>query len=669
MDRLQTSLTPPNTLGGPPAGVTNRRLYRLPAPLPPKHPQPRSRRFSPTDAMYLLLLLFLLLPTVGLADFTYTTSGSWATITGYEGTPPAALTIPDTITDSGNPYQVNSIQFYAFQNCSELTSVAIPASVTSIGFHAFYGCTSLTSISVDAANPDYSSEGGVLFDKLRTLLIQYPLGVIGSYTVPEGVTSIVDSAFSGCIGLTSVAIPTSVTSIVDSAFSGCIGLTGVAIPARVISIGNNAFYGCSGLTSVVITDGVTSLGSFVFAGCSGLTSVAIPSSVTSIGFNAFSGNRMMTSISVDAANPNYCSAGGVLFDKVRTLLIQYPLGEIGSYTVPEGVTSIGNYAFFGCIGLTSVAIPSSVTSIGNNAFQGCSGLTSVAIPASVTSIGNYVFSGSGVTSIVVDAANPNYSSAGGVLFNKLRTLLIQCSIGVRGSYTVPDGVTSIGNNAFQGCSGLTSVAIPSSVASIGDSAFGNCIGLMNVVIPASVTSIGNHAFQGCSGLIRACFLGDAPSLIMFGLPFMSVANGFAVYYFDGKTGFTSPTWMGYPAVNMGDATSVATWLLMNGFPYNADLQADPNGDGVNLLTAYAFNLDPNKNLSGTMPRPAFAGNQMNLTFYAGNPDVSYTAETSNDLINWGTEGVTVSVTDGTGMRTATVPMSDQNRFLRLVLSH
>ena len=135
-------------------------------------------------------------------------------------------------------------------------------------------------------------------------------------------------------------------------------------------------------------------------------------------------------------------------------------------TIPNSVTSIGDYAFKDCSGLTSVTIPNSVTSIGDYAFSGCSGLTSVTIPNSVTSIGGYTFSGcSGLTSV-----------------------------------TIPNSVTSIGYEAFRGCSGLTSVIIPNSVTSIGDGAFEGCSGLTSVIIPNSVTSIGKYAFYGCSGL-------------------------------------------------------------------------------------------------------------------------------------------------------------------------
>ena len=143
---------------------------------------------------------------------------------------------------------------------------------------------------------------------------------------------------------------------------------------------------------------------------------------------------------------------------------------------------------------------------------------------------------------------------------------------------------------------------------------------------------------------------------------------FTVYYFNGSSGFTSPTWMGYPTVNMGARSAVPPWLLSNGLPYNADPQSDPNGDGVNLLMAYALNLDPNQNLSGSIPQPVFAANQMRLTFYAGRADVNYTVESSTDLQHWSTDGVTLSDLDAISKeRTATVDMSGTCLFMRLVV--
>lgn len=196
-----------------------------------------------------------------------------------------------------------------------------------------------------------------------------------SVILPASITNIGDWAFRKCIGLTSITIPPLVTSIGIWAFGTCSGLTSVTISSSVTSIGNYAFCTCSSLTSVTISEGVTTIGRSAFDGCRVLTSVNIPSSVTSIGESAFYDCSGI--ITVDSDNPEYSSIDGVLFNKLRTILIQCPISKTGAYTIPSSVTSIGGYAFWYCNGLTSVTIPSSVTSIGTGTFNFCSGLTTI----------------------------------------------------------------------------------------------------------------------------------------------------------------------------------------------------------------------------------------------------------------------------------------------------
>ena len=278
----------------------------------------------------------------------------------------------------------------------------------------------------------------------------------------------------------------------------------------------------STLTYNGTTYSVTSIGEQAFYYCSGLTSVTIPNSVTSIGNREFSACSSLNSINVASGNTHYSSIDGVLYNYVQDTLIKCP-GAKTSVTIPIGVTFIGEQAFRGCRGLTSVTIPNSVTSIGEVAFSDCSGLTSVTIGNSVTSIGDYVFSGcsgltsvtignsvtsigdgafyycSSLTSINVASGNTHYSSIDGVLYNYVQDTLMQCPC-AKTSITIPNSVTSIGEHAFENCSGLTSVTIPNSVTSIGGSAFWCCRGLTSVTIGNSVTSIGEAAFYNCSGL-------------------------------------------------------------------------------------------------------------------------------------------------------------------------
>ena len=269
----------------------------------------------------------------------------------------------------------------------------------------------------------------------------------GSVGIPEKfvfygttyrVTSIGNDAFAWCDGLTSVTIGNSVTSIENWAFWGCSGLTSITIPNSVTSIGNGAFVSCSKLTSITIPNSVTSIGSSAFSSCAGLTSVTIGNSVTSIGDMAFAGCSELESIVVDTGNTKYDSrdnCNAIIETESNTLIT-----GCKNTIIPNSVISIGEGAFVGCAGLTSITIPNSVTSIGSSAFSSCAGLTSVTIGNSVTSIENW---------------------------------------------------------AFGWCSGLTSITIPNSVTSIGNAVFYNCENLADVYCLAiDVPATNNNAFGG-----------------------------------------------------------------------------------------------------------------------------------------------------------------------------
>ena len=196
-------------------------------------------------------------------------------------------------------------------------------------------------------------------------------------------TTIGDYAFAGCQNLTSVDLPNTVTKISGYAFDNCTGLTSVTIPNSVTSIGNYAFYDCSGLTALTIGEGVTSIGDWAFYRCTGLTSVTIPNSVTSIGEKAFQGCTGLTSVLIsDIAAWCAISFGNDGANPLSYAHNLYLNGElITDLVISNSVTSIGDYAFWYCTGLTSVTIPNSVTSIGKNAFSRCSGLTTITCKA------------------------------------------------------------------------------------------------------------------------------------------------------------------------------------------------------------------------------------------------------------------------------------------------
>ena len=280
----------------------------------------------------------------------------------------------------------------------------------------------------------------------------------------------------------------------------------------VTSIRDEAFSYCTGLTSITLPNSLTFIGISAFEGCTALTSITLPNSITYIGEYAFEDCSSLTQIEVDNANKAYCSIDGVLFNKDKTTIITYPAGKSNSnqYIIPNSVTSIGRSAFYGCTSLTSITLPNSIKSISGHAFQGCTGLTSITFPNSLTSIGYQAFEGctgltsvtlpnsitsiddgvfadcSSLTQIEVDNANKAYCSIDGVLFNKDKTTIITYPTGKSNSnqYIIPNSVTSIRDEAFSGCTGLTSITLPNSITYIGYEAFSGCTGLTEIYCEA-----------------------------------------------------------------------------------------------------------------------------------------------------------------------------------------
>ena len=359
-----------------------------------------------------------------------------------------SITIPNSVT---------SIDDKAFYNCFSLNSITIPDSVTRIGDSVFSNCASLKSINVDANNPNYISEDGILYNKNKTTLIMAPGGK-SNVTIPSSVTSIGASAFYNCRNLTSITIPNSVTSIDVGTFYGCSNLNAITIPNSVTSIGASAFSYCSNLTSITIPDGVTRIGVGAFSYCSNLTSITLPKKLTS-DFNSNWFTNCSSLKKVDIANDaiNFSTYDGALYNKEQSKLLFVPVGKV-SIELSNKLNTIGSYSFSNCRNLTSITISSSVTNIGDNAFFNCTSMKS----------------------INVDVKNPDYSSEDGVLYNKNKTTLIVAP-GGKSNVTIPNSVTSIGDNAFYGC-GITSITIPNSVTSIGSRAFYNCSNLTTINI-------------------------------------------------------------------------------------------------------------------------------------------------------------------------------------------
>ena len=359
---------------------------------------------------------------------------------------------PGAMADYDNP---NDQPWKDYRNY--ITTVIIEAGVTKIGKNAFYFCQSL-----------------------------------GSVTIPASVTSIGECAFNECYSLTTVIFgnDSQLGTIGKAAFSDCTNLSSVTIPANVTSIGGSAFLGCENLETVTFDEDskLTTIGEWAFCGCD-LTSITIPAKVTTIEKAAFAGCKNLTTITVDGNNTAFKAKDGVLFSHDETTLVAFPCGK-DSYTFPNGVTAIGDYAFCECNLLTEIEISNDIKTIGEEAFSYCEALKTVTIGDGVNSIGNHAFSYCNVLETV--NIGKGVETIGNFAFDdceKLETV------------TFEDGsqLTVISEGTFSGCGALESITIPAGVMAIGKQAFYES-GLTSINIPASVTTIGEDAFAGCPSL-------------------------------------------------------------------------------------------------------------------------------------------------------------------------
>ena len=377
-------------------------------------------------------------------------------------------------------------------------------------------------------------------------------------------TSIGEKAFTDCTALESVDLPNTVTTIGRGAFSNCQNMTSCNLPSSLTEIGNVAFFWCKNLAGdIVFAAGLTTIGSQAFANCQKITSFSIPATVTTIGDRAFAQCTGITYFSVNSGNPNYTTAGDVLFNKDKTVLMYYPIAHSRTtYTVPESVRIIGDNAFYNAENLTQIVLPSQLDSIGHSGLFQCTGLTEITLPASLRVLGNYALCYcTALTQIVTLATTPpkvdtytfkdvpktipvyvpqgtlaTYKSARGwASFTNLKgswqcgdnliatpsddmkTLTLEGTGDMwdfdvdnlapwyenRSQFTaltLPEGLTSIGNYAFYYFYKVPAITLPSTLQRIGISGLYHFEALVTLDIPAGVTLIGEDAFVGCNAM-------------------------------------------------------------------------------------------------------------------------------------------------------------------------
>ena len=511
----------------------------------------------------------------------YTVRGiDWDAFKNHENL--VSITIPDSVTAIGG---------FAFSNCSALTSINIPESVETIGWNAFEGCENLAEIKLPETLT-YISEH--LFEGCSSLK---------EINIPDNVTQIDDGAFGGCVSLTDMYIPDSVTELGTGLFYGCTSLTDVKLPQGLTSIGHSMFEGCTSLTSIdlpvgittididafrdcsslrniSLPEGLTSIGERAMKNCSALSEISMPQSLTQIGEDAFAGCTSLKSFEIPAGisdidihmfgsctaleyigasedNPTFASSGGVLFTKDGSRIVRYPGGLAGEYSIPEGVTTVGAYAFYNCGKLTGINIPESVTNFDSSAFEGCTALTGVKLPSGVTRLVDSAFADCTAlrdVSIPEGVTMIGYRVFAGCtdleeinLPDSIIMIDIEAFAGdsALGNIKLPESLKYVENGAFYGCTSMTELVLPQNVIEISNEAFKGCTSLVSITIPASVEVINDWAFYNCNAVTDIYYLGtgrqwEKVSVSSYGNEIFDAADMHFITYDPTKPTFAYP---------------------------------------------------------------------------------------------------------------------------------
>ena len=540
------------------------------------------------------------------SEFSYeVVDNSYVRITGFKGTE-EIVAVPSEIDGypvesiSGNAFKnngilrriifpgtIDNIGTDAFYGCANLTNVRFPIGITAIGARAFMNCTSLTEITL----PDTVSSigyrafyGDVNLESVKLSRSWSSTSGYSSYPTYYG------EIFANCVKLTSVSIAEGASTVPAYAFYGCTNLTSIEIPDSVETVNRYAFYNCDGVTSIDLPEGLLSIGNYAFSENDGITGIHIPDTVTSIGYRAFTNCSRLTDINYPASwstcigYSSYPTLYGEIFDDCA---------QLTSIVIPEGVTTIPAYAFYGCPNLADIQIPSTVTKIGNYAFYDCDGLTTVLLPYGLESIGYYAFANSdGISAFDIPETVTTIGYRAFAECNGLTTATYPAGWNNHIGYS---SYPTLYGSIFAGCEKLTKIVIPEGVTVIPTYAFQDCTNLREIEFPETLKTIDNYAFDGCTGIVE--------------LDFPDELNTIGTYSFSGCNGLVelnlpdSVTTFGYRAfsdcVNLRSATYPAGWTTCLGyssyptlygsiFSGCSKLKSITVPDGVTTIPEYAF---------------------------------------------------------------------------------
>ena len=455
---------------------------------------------------------------VNIGDFTLmfgaTPTSGFVEIQNYIGTA-EYINLPDKI--QGSP--LTKIQGATFLDCDFIKTISIPITITQIGNSAFQNCSGLTAVYYAGTKAQWNEiviSGGN--DYLLATTVYCTDGSINNaydYIVKDDNT-IEITGYNGHD--TNLEIPSqigeyTVTSIGVEAFCRNDTIDSITLPDTVKSIGEYAFY-YSDLKSIDIGNGVEIIGRNAFCGSDYLETLIIGDSLSAIEYNALYICSSLKNITVSENNQYFSAVDNVLFNKDKTILLRYCTGSYdGGYSIPITVTQVDDNAFYGSKWLEEITITDNVTTIGSHAFSDCTQLSDVHIGAKLQNVEMYAFgSFTKVERYTISQDNPYYSSLNGVWFNKDQTKLIKYPFGnTATSYTVPNGVTEIGERAFESAKNLLSVVLTDSVKTIRSEAFNRCSKLISITIGEYITSIENAAFYNCDALTDVYYGGSEES--------------------------------------------------------------------------------------------------------------------------------------------------------------